>query len=228
VQADPSSDVARSPDGKATDGPRAPRQERSQQTLERIIEATRRLFDGRDFESLGIQEICEAANVSRSSFYARFPNKTALLTELYDRHRKMRLEMLAKQNAQIDWDAMSIGSVVSTCIALYVEDRRSLDPFLRSMVVIETNYPQISAQRAELDSFTMSMIRDHFMQRLGSEDPALARRLEFGIRSVAAIIQEAIQPPHRFAKQMGFSDVEFVKELTLLFCNYAGIDPDTK
>jgi len=217
-------DATRSANSDATESARAPRQERSQQTLERIIEATRRLFDGRDFESLGVQEICEAANVSRSSFYARFPNKTALLTELYDRHRKMRIEMLAKQNASIDWDAMSIDAVVSTCIALYVEDRRSLDPFLRSMVVIETNYPQISAQRAELDSFTMSMIRDHLMQRLGSEDPALGRRLEFGIRSVAAIIQEAIQPPHRFAEQMGFSDFEFVRELTTLFCSYTRID----
>lgn len=202
------------------------KQQRSRETAERIFDATRELMDGRDFESVSVHEICEASDVSRSSFYARFPSKEALLFALHERHRAWRMEKLAKQTAGLDWSTLSIGRVIRTCIALYVEDRRTLDPYIRSMGLAEIRHPEISEQRALIDHHTMAMIRDHLAERLELEAPSELKRLEFAIRSIAAIAQEATQPPQRFAERMGLAPDALVEELAILFCRYTGIEDE--
>ena len=63
-----------------------PQQERSRRTLRRILSATERLLLKRPFEDIGVQEIVRAARTSVGSFYARFDDKAALLTALYERY----------------------------------------------------------------------------------------------------------------------------------------------
>ena len=69
----------------------------------------------------------------------------------------------------------------------------------------------------------MTTIRDHILSRVKSDDPKLPMRVEFGIRAIAAVIQEVIRPPHRFANQMGLTNRDLADELTTLFYQYAGL-----
>ena len=61
-----------------------PLQRRSQNTLDAISLATRKLLQTRSFKALTIQDIVNEANSSTGSFYARFKGKKALLHYLHE------------------------------------------------------------------------------------------------------------------------------------------------
>lgn len=54
--------------------------------MERIIDAASPLLDERRFNDVSVDDIINRADVSRSSFSARFDNKEALLSVLFDRY----------------------------------------------------------------------------------------------------------------------------------------------
>lgn len=62
-----------------------PRQARSQDTFELILETTGQLLENIGFEQLTTNLICEAAGLSPPALYRYFPNKYAVLKELGDR-----------------------------------------------------------------------------------------------------------------------------------------------
>lgn len=202
---------------------RAPRQDRSRATFDRIIRGAETLLDGRDYETISVQEICEVAEVSPSSFYARFQTKEALLFELHDRHRKRRREKLGRYMSEIDWESLAPHQIVRACLALYIEERKASEPFFRTLLLAELSHPAIQSERKQIDDLGVRLIRGRLLERLESTDPALSQRIEFGMRAVCAAAQEAIRPPQRFATLMGLSTDALLDELTRLFCCYVGI-----
>ena len=62
--------------------------------MDRILETGQALLDGRRFADVSINEICNTADVSLSSFYARFESKQRLLAVLHERHVANRKEQI--------------------------------------------------------------------------------------------------------------------------------------
>lgn len=60
-----------------------PKQLRSQQTLEKLLQAIDDLLKDHYFEQIKVKMICQRAGVSVGSFYRRFKNKDELLPYLY-------------------------------------------------------------------------------------------------------------------------------------------------
>ena len=63
----------------------APQQDRSRQTLERLLDATEQIIRTRGVDAVTIPEVARAARSSVGSFYARFTSKAALLQTLHER-----------------------------------------------------------------------------------------------------------------------------------------------
>lgn len=61
-----------------------PKQQRSRDTQERLIQATLGLLERHRFEEIGVATITREANVAVGTFYRRFKSKEALLPLLYD------------------------------------------------------------------------------------------------------------------------------------------------
>jgi len=61
---------------------RTPRQKRSIETAQRIVEAAEALFSEKGFHGTNSKEIAAAAGVSIGAFYDYFPNKKALFLEV--------------------------------------------------------------------------------------------------------------------------------------------------
>jgi len=70
---------------------RAPRQTRSKQTADAIVEAAARVFTEDGLQAATTNRIAQVAGVSVGSLYQYFPSKHALLTALFDRE-SMRLQ----------------------------------------------------------------------------------------------------------------------------------------
>src|SRR5436305_598046 len=64
---------------------RPPQQVRSQETLDRILDAAEQVLDEKAFGEATLAEIMERAGVTVGAFYRRFPDKDALLHHLDER-----------------------------------------------------------------------------------------------------------------------------------------------
>src|SRR3954469_22188242 len=74
----------RSHAGMSTSPPRLStlQQERSRDTRRRLVREAQRLWQTQGFEETTVGEICDAAGVSKGTFYFYFPHKEDLLIEL--------------------------------------------------------------------------------------------------------------------------------------------------
>ncbi len=60
-------------------------QARSEETRKRIIQVAVRLFSDHGYDSAGVAEICEAADVSKGAFYHHFETKHEIFMGLLNR-----------------------------------------------------------------------------------------------------------------------------------------------
>jgi len=68
---------------------------RTSDARERLIDEAARLFHARSYESVGVQELCEAAEINKGSFYHFFPSKMDLAAAVIDeQHATMTREIL--------------------------------------------------------------------------------------------------------------------------------------
>ncbi len=61
-----------------------PKQDRSRQTLQKLMDATEHILKQKSVEELTTREIVKVSGVSNGSLYARFSGKEALLTAIWD------------------------------------------------------------------------------------------------------------------------------------------------
>ncbi|MFT3928598.1 MAG: TetR/AcrR family transcriptional regulator [Myxococcales bacterium] len=65
---------------------RAPRQQRSRQTVEAVLDAVERVLKREGADAITTNRIAEAAGVSIGSVYQYFPDKRSIFTALHQRH----------------------------------------------------------------------------------------------------------------------------------------------
>lgn len=87
---------------------KAPRQARSQATVEAILDAAARVLVERGYAATNTNLVAELAGVSVGSLYQYFPNKDALITALHERHSRQMNEVAERVLAiddDVDFDA---------------------------------------------------------------------------------------------------------------------------
>jgi AcrR family transcriptional regulator len=71
---------------KGTSTRREPKQQRSRQTVDCVLEAVRLVVKRHGTQAITTNRIAEAAGISVGSLYQYFPDKRAIFTALHDRH----------------------------------------------------------------------------------------------------------------------------------------------
>jgi AcrR family transcriptional regulator len=88
---------------------RTPSQVRSRETFEAICAAAADLIADEGITALNTNAVAQRAGVSITSVYAYFPDKWAIVQELFDRFERLRVEYVADAFAQLqtaeDWRA---------------------------------------------------------------------------------------------------------------------------
>lgn len=104
---------------------RAPKQERSRKTLERIVRASLEILEEEGPDGLTVQAIITRADASVGSFYARFAGKDDLLDYLGDRVWREAAERWDRSLGGQDWSVLDLGAVVRLAVGLLAESGRS-------------------------------------------------------------------------------------------------------
>lgn len=163
-----------------------PKQERSQQTLERIVAASLELLATEGPAGLTVHKVVEKADSSVGSFYARFKGKDDLLDYLGDRIWTEALERWTDALDSRDWSELSLGEMVEGAVGLLIDAQRSRSAYLRALDWAAAG-PNDAYRtfRAEL----LVGLGDILLQRadeMTHPDPPLAVRL--GLRAVLGVV----------------------------------------
>ncbi|MFW0789916.1 TetR/AcrR family transcriptional regulator [Gordonia sp. CPCC 205333] len=136
-------------------------------TTARIMDAAEGLFAENGFHATSIEDICRGAGVSRSAFYANFPNKDEVFLGLFDRHA-INLVSEIERGAQ---EVKSLEGVVA--VTLEVLSEQGADE--RQWALLSTEFSIYAARNAaaaaalnERDRALRSQLRD-ILGRMGSD-----------------------------------------------------------
>jgi AcrR family transcriptional regulator len=186
---------------------RSPRQERSRETVEAILEAAAQVFERHGYAAGTTNRIAERAGVSIGSLYQYFPNKDSIVVEVMHRHiaeaervGRPALEELVDRVPRLR-DGLT--TIVLGMIALH---KRS--PRLHRVLSEEAPHPRaiLAFQRTVFDELS-GLIGEYLAAcpEVTVSDPALAGRM------VAQVVDEmthgvVIHPrpgdePHLYARE---------------------------
>jgi AcrR family transcriptional regulator len=161
---------------------RAPQQARSQETLDRILDAAEALVTEKGFEEATVAEVARRAESSVGAFYARFCDKTGLLYALHDRYfeQAMATADLALDPAR--WAGTKIPVILRAVVRFLVEvyrERQGLIPRLRGAQPGRRRVPRATGSTLALRRHGCRRCcsrarRDHASER-GAQRPSVSR-----------------------------------------------------
>jgi AcrR family transcriptional regulator len=128
---------------------RPPKQKRSQESLERVIDASLQLLAENGFEAFTIQDVSQRADVSVGAIYARFGNKESLLRAVH-KHAMDALRTNHEAVASADSGrSKSAAEVIDEAVRLVAGVFRGNEPLLRAFMHLGAIDDEISRRGSE-------------------------------------------------------------------------------
>ena len=202
---------------------RAPLQERSRKTLDRVLAATEELLRTKTFEEISVAEIVRRARASVGAFYVRFADKDALLPLIYRRYDedlRTRFDELLKPEK---WRGLDLHARVDELARIMVRLFRERRGLLRAVALYARLRPasipaEVRAARARtMDAFAALILEPR--DEIGHPEPEDAAR--FAIFMAAAICRDKIlfgEAPH--ASTVPIDDDRLARELARMLHGY--------
>jgi AcrR family transcriptional regulator len=159
--------------------PRPLRERKKDATRRALLEAGNRLFHRKGFEATTLDEICEAAGVSRRTFFRYFLNKEALVFP----HRKERLDRFVAFLLDAPSDERPVATLRRTASIVAREYTENREQLVAQQKLIQTS-PALLAREREIDRDWEAAMSRAFRERAG---PGLASERRARVLAGAAI-----------------------------------------
>jgi len=206
-------------------GVRSPVQRRSRRTLDRLLDAAEALLADRTFDQLTVADVVSRAGSSVGSFYARFPDKEALLGAIYERHQQQMIALLDEQLTPQRWADQSLGELIEQLVSSLVRLHRSRRGLLRALVLFGHTHPDWRyADERERSRLPVTRLGELIASRsaeLTHPDPMAAAML--GVLTVLATLRETILFSESTSSAVGMTDNRLTAELSRQFRAYLGV-----
>ena len=204
---------------------RAPKQQRSRDTLARIINATERLLEDHRFEDISVADISKLATSSVGAFYARFVDKDALLDYLDRSHAETLIERVEEYAEEDRWESASIGALVGDVIRFlvgYFKDHRGV---LRALTVRARLHgdERFAAPTRRVNSRIPEIVRLILSRRGEIEHPSPDLAAFLGFVMVLCTLRERVLFPETHPIHLPISDSLLADELAKMYLSYLGV-----
>jgi AcrR family transcriptional regulator len=148
-----------------------PQQQRSEATVDAILEATARILESDGLEALSTNAVAARAGVSVGSLYQYFPGKSALLAEVM---RRERAALVARVAAIAGAPPSDLEAAVTALIQAAVAHQLERPALARALDFIEPTLP-LDGETAALNADLAHMI-SALIDRHGVTEPHQAAR----------------------------------------------------
>jgi len=204
---------------------RPPRQSRSQESLERILDAAEAVISAKGFDQATVAEIVRQANSSVGAFYGRFKEKNSLLRCL---HKRFCEEAFATADAVLSpqrWQGASIAEILNEVVPFLVDAYRQRKGLISAFIIHATSDPGFSEAWTSLSKHLSQRFRALLLERseeIHHQEPRLA--IDFGLQMLLCILDELALCGDLDASGLKLPDDQLPAELTRMFLRYLGID----
>jgi AcrR family transcriptional regulator len=205
----------------------APKQERSRRTFSNLLDATRELLATNNFDDIAVSDITGRAGVSTGSFYARFPDKIALLLALQERSLTEIRERLARQLDPDKWADKSLSKTVAEMIRSLVEIPDRHVPIFKAAMFGALREPLLAMRVTEITEFKVELISRLVLSKkaeISVADPAAIA--VSGARMIEAILQHRRIRAYVETKPYFIPNGSLCRELSEMYLSYLGIRPE--
>ena len=193
---------------------RPPRQQRSREAWQRVLDAGVAILEGGGYDAFTIAAVCERARVAPPAIYARTAGKDALFLAVYE-HGIAGLT--AEQRVFDDaarWAGLAPDALVRAAVAELVGIPLRHQPFLRAVVLISAAHEEVARRGARYsqelgEGFARVLLGA--AEAIRHADPEAAVRTCFGTVFATTIIRVAYGPG--FATPSPVDDETFVADL---------------
>lgn len=169
----------------------APRQARSQRTLENLLDAAERILLDRGLEAVTVPEVVREAGSSVGSFYARFPDKRALLETLHERACAQTLENADRLLDPARWADAPVDALVQAGVTFAVQVFGSRRNIMNAFAAAFAGDPGFAARRARTALVLAGKLAAVVLtKRAQITHPDPARAIEMGLRVVTATLEQ--------------------------------------
>jgi AcrR family transcriptional regulator len=159
---------------------KTPRQQRSSDSLERILKTAETLIRTKGYEALTVAEVVRRSNTSIGTFYARFEDKTALLYAVQERVHGREETQIREESAKVDWGMLPLEDTVRRLVGIKQVATHGNDRLLEAFVVCGATDPVLRERgyryKAQVESLEVEILMGHAAQ-IGHSNPELAARV---------------------------------------------------
>ncbi|MDP1736973.1 MAG: helix-turn-helix domain-containing protein [Caulobacter sp.] len=160
------------------DGPRPPRQKRSEETLGRILKGAQAVLAQQDLDEISVEDIARQAGVSVGAIYTRFKSKEDLLAHLLDDIQRRQVEQLTVILAPDRWRGVLLDARLDWLVDRLQASARAQPGLLRAVFTrLLSQSLQMNAGPAALNAATVALISDWLLAAddgVTAPDPAIA------------------------------------------------------
>jgi AcrR family transcriptional regulator len=205
----------------------APQQARSQRTMENILDAAERALLDEGLGAVTIPGVVKAAGSSVGAFYARFPDKRALLETL---HQRACERSLAQADALLDparWADASVRDLVRAGIKVAVETFGSRRNLMNAFAEAFAGDAGFAARRASTALAIGERLAALVLTRraeIGHPQPK--RAIEMALRVVTATLEQRNALAVSGLAEVSVSDAVLARELERMMAAYLEIAPE--
>jgi AcrR family transcriptional regulator len=171
----------------------APKQARSQETLDRFLDAVEALLLERDFADITVADIVARADRTVGSFYARFVDKDAVLLACAQRSWS-RDRLLLREFLRPDrWVDRPIDAWLRAGLGRMVDTYRNPRPTLKATVLMGAADAEFAAHRRDMfDELHQLCQQVAHVKRDEIDHPVPERAVEIGFRHAAAVCDHLV------------------------------------
>lgn len=203
-------------------------QSRSQETLERLLDAAEIVMTEKGFEAAGVAEIAARANSSVGAFYARFKDKEGLLRVVHDRFCEQALVTADEALNPERWPGASIPEIFDEVLPFLVniyEERRALIKAFIVRAGLDESFLEAGARMHRHISERLRALLLARRDEIEHDDPELA--VDFGLRAVMNLLDMNALVGHVHAQEFALAGPALGRELTRVYLGYLGIRRET-
>jgi AcrR family transcriptional regulator len=200
-------------------------QARSQETLERLLDAAEELLSESGFDSATVSEIVRRANSSVGAMYARFSDKDSLLVCLHERFCE---QAIATADMALDpqrWEGSSISDILTTTIPFLTHTFHHKRGLIRAFIAkcsIDDKFAERASRVGREISARLSTLFMARRNEIRHPDPMLA--IDFGLRMVFDTLDHETMYVDFARSKIQLTREQLAEELSRAFLSYLGVE----
>lgn len=205
---------------------RPPRQARSRQTFERLLDAAEAVIGEKGFEAAGVVEIAARAGLSVGAVYQRFRDKKALIEALLERGTVEFRATLEAAVAESRWDGASIREILEGYVRFALRAAHERIGLRRAQLALALRDSAPGQRLVEIHRELDVRLRALLLRRageIGHPDPELA--IDFVLEQLRAMLIVRLEGALLYSSLTAVSDERFAREALRSVAAYLQLSP---